>query len=710
MQLVLDATQEDLKVFLDEAEEQLQTLDADLITLEKTGAEPELLQEIFRVAHTLKGSSASIGHNRMAELTHAMESVLDSLRHGEFDVSTELIDILLEGLDALRVLNHEVVTLQITDFDIKPLVAKLLVVAESKGKSTPAPEVKPNASGTSHLSEMEQNELDEQEARGSTIYQLSVEISENTALLAARGVQVLIELSNISHIIRSTPSQADLEAGKASTHVEVICASKVDADQLRSVIAAILDVATVVVGPYDRNAHMAAANNDERVQDLGPTAVNAPDERRLIDLGPQSRGKSKEEMLKVAGTKMDQLAKTVRIDVERLDKLMNLVGELVIDNTRLVQIAGKLQGTYGDEELVDRLAEASSHLGRLTDELQQEIMKSRMLPVDNVFNKFPRMVRNLAQKKGKEIDFQIHGQETELDRSVIEEIGDPLLHLLRNAADHGIETPDKRVEMGKPRTGTIKLSAYHQENHIVITVEDDGKGVDPVAIRNSAIRKGVLTPEMAERLTDQEAINLIFAPGFSTAEKISDVSGRGVGLDIVRTNIERLNGSVDVDGIPGKGTVFTIKLPLTLAIIRALLVSVANNVYAIPLVYVTETMRIDVDQIHHVNNREAVLVRGQVLPLLRLKALFAVGTNGHKDIKRYMVVAVKHAGRQVGLVVDTLIGEQEVVIKSLGRYVGDVKGISGAAILGDGRVGLIVDAAALVQVAIDEQMGRVVKQ
>jgi two-component system chemotaxis sensor kinase CheA len=277
-------------------------------------------------------------------------------------------------------------------------------------------------------------------------------------------------------------------------------------------------------------------------------------------------------MLKVAGTKLDQLAKTVRIDVERLDKLMNLVGELVIDNTRLVQIAGKLQGTYGDEELVDRLAEASSHLGRLTDELQQEIMKSRMLPVDNVFNKFPRMVRNLAQKAHKEIDFQIHGQETELDRSVIEEIGDPLIHLLRNAVDHGIEAPDQRVAAGKPRTGTVKLSAYHQENHIVITVEDDGKGVDPVAIRNSAVRKGVLSQEMAERLTDAEAVNLIFAPGFSTAEKISDVSGRGVGLDIVRTNIERLNGAVDVEGVVGKGTIFKIKLPLTLAIIRALLV------------------------------------------------------------------------------------------------------------------------------------------
>jgi two-component system chemotaxis sensor kinase CheA len=388
--------------------------------------------------------------------------------------------------------------------------------------------------------------------------------------------------------------------------------------------------------------------------------------------------------------------KSVRIDVARLDALLDLVGELVIDRTRLADLASRLGAAGGvDPDLAEALAEATQHLARITDELQDQVMQSRMLPIEHVFSRLPRLVRDLAQRSGKQVQLVVSGQETELDRSVIEEIGDPLIHLLRNAVDHGIEPPEERERAGKPGAGTIRLAASHEENQIVIVVEDDGRGISADGVKESALRKGLIAREQAERLSADEAVNLIFTPGFSTRTEVTDISGRGVGMDIVRANIERLNGSVAVRTAPGRGTRFTIRLPLTLAIIRALLVRVAGETYALPIAAVTETLRVFPDEVEHVRGREAIRLRGDILPLIRLADLF--GFPVQEEAASLYVVAVRHGARPAGLVVDGLVGEQEVVIKSLSRALGEVRGVSGATILGDGRVALIVDVPSLLQ-------------
>ncbi|HEX2924580.1 MAG TPA: chemotaxis protein CheA, partial [Chloroflexota bacterium] len=395
------------------------------------------------------------------------------------------------------------------------------------------------------------------------------------------------------------------------------------------------------------------------------------------------------------------LGKTVRIDVSRLDNLVNLVGELVIDQTRLTRLGTMLQGKYDDDSVSD-LSETSQHIGRIVDELQESIMKARMLPVESLFNRFPRVVRDLAQRSGKKIDFVVEGRETELDRSVIEELHDPLVHLLRNCVDHGVEPPEKRVAAGKPEVGQIRLSAMHRENRILIRVQDDGAGMDAAKIKATAIKRGVLTAEAAERLSDQEAVELVFMPGFSTAEKITDVSGRGVGMDIVRTNIEKLNGSVTIDTHIGQGTCFTLELPLTLAIIDALMVGVGDQIFAIPLVSVMETLRVWRSEIQSINSRQAIQLRETVLPLITLEKALALPSS-QESVDRVFVVAVRVGDNRFGLVVDSLLGELQVVIKSLGRQVGTIAGVTGATILGDGRVALILDVPSLVKCVLDEQ-------
>jgi two-component system chemotaxis sensor kinase CheA len=393
---------------------------------------------------------------------------------------------------------------------------------------------------------------------------------------------------------------------------------------------------------------------------------------------------------------------TIRIDVARLDALLNLVGELVIDRTRLFQLGSSLVDQFGDDRTLGDLQQTALHIGRITDELQEQVMKSRMLPVESVFNRLPRVVRDVAAKQGKQIEFIIEGKDTELDRSVIEEIGDPLLHLIRNGVDHGIETPDERIAAGKPPVGRLKLSAQHADSFIVIALEDDGKGIPVESVKRKAVERGVVTQEQADRMSDQEAVQLIFAPGLSTAETISDVSGRGVGMDVVRANVEKINGSVEVQTRKGHGTTFTIRLPLTLAIVQALLVRVAGGIYALPIHSVTETLHVESNQVHQVNHREAIMLREQVLPLVNLRHVFDLDDAASAQNENRLVVAVHTNNRQIGLIVDGLVGEQEIVIKPLGQLVGDVAGISGAAILGDGSVALIVDVAALIAQAIKD--------
>ncbi|MCL5958631.1 MAG: chemotaxis protein CheA [Chloroflexi bacterium] len=711
MSLQFDASPDELGVFLEEAEEQLQLLDQDILILEKGGPTAELLQEVFRAAHTLKGSSATIGHERMAALTHAVESILDCLRKGKLESTTALIDLLLQSLDSLRVLKEEVVSLEHSGLDPSSLVSSLKQFLEdnlpanvqgSTVAETPAaePTSKPDATGSHDNS-----------------HWIVVQVDKESPFPAARFLQVHMVLSTIGTIVESTPTLADIELEKVGRELRLTCVTEESMETARELILAVPDIVAVELhdsrpGDASPVVDQESAEDHQRMCGLRDNVRNEngidgrPEKNTPASDGTRDR-LSREASPKdrsTANRNPQGASKTVRIDIERLDALMNLVGELVIDCTRLEQLSSRLQSNREGEVVVEEIAEASLHIQRITDELQDRIMKARMFPIGSVFNRFPRMVRDLAQRAGKKIEFIMEGEETELDRSVIEEIGDPLIHLLRNAVDHGLEPPEERVAAGKSEVGLIRLAASHRENRIVLTVEDDGKGIDPARIRASAVEKGLLSAEAAARMNDREALEIIFAPGFSTAKQISDVSGRGVGMDIVRTNIRKLNGMVTVNSVPGQGSQFVLELPLTLAILNALLVSLDQGIFAIPLSSVVETLRIAESGVKSVNKEKVIQLRGRVLPLLPLDV--ALGSpRADSKLNGAYVVVVGTDSAQVGIVVDSLVGEQQVVIKSLGNYIGDIKGLSGATILGDGRVGLILDVPALVKMAIQARTG-----
>lgn len=805
--LELTADPEDLKFFLEDAQDQLELLDQSLVALEREGPREDLIQSIFRAAHTLKGSSATIGHTKMANLTHKMETTLDAVRKGECPVTTPLVDVLLRALDALRVLTAEVASMMQSGIDCGAIEVDL-EGALSAGADTAVAPAAPVDDDTAIPAPFVAL-LADNARKGYAPFDVRVELAESCEMPAVRHFQLLLELSESAHVVASWPGESEIESGDVALQFRALVSSASDPAQLQRSLGRVLDTQRISIDPIElvgqsfaenvvtndialteaqieqlrslayrgRDAYsielrvradcqMPAVRLFQATLELGKTGdivycdptiesiergecgrvlravvstddgddalrgalVNslldiedirvslydaepaaaaqalderssagdsADPERRVIDVGPEGRGKPQDDLLKLAAQKLNTASKSVRIDVERLDALMNLVGELVIDRTRLVELASRLSGAAADGDVLDNFAETAQRLGRIADELQDQIMKSRMLPIENVFNRFPRMVRDLAQRAGKDIEFIIEGKETELDRSVIEEIGDPLIHLLRNAIDHGVETPDDRAAAGKPRTGRVHLSASHEENYIVIRVRDDGRGIDPSAIGAAAVRKGVLTQELADRLTVAEACDLIFSPGFSTAAEVTDVSGRGVGMDIVKTNIERLNGSLEVRSEPGNGAEFIVKLPLTLAIIQALLVKIGEETYAIPIAAVTETLRLDASSTSWVLGRESIQLRGTILPLLELRRAYDC-TDGEREASPF-VVAVKLGERQLGFVVDELVGEREIVIKSLGRALGEIQGISGATILGNGRVALIVDVQSLVR-------------
>ena len=682
--LTFDATPDELALFLQEAEEQLQLLDQDIVLLEKEGPRPELLQEIFRAAHTLKGSSAAIGHTKMARLTHAMESALDHLRQGRVECGTDLIDLLLQSLDGLRLLKEEVVELQDCEFDPTELVECLNDVVECQAAGV---EREP-AEAASH----DAAQVTGERIPATEMVHLVVRIAEDSPLVAARCLQAYLEASRLAHILHSVPSLRSIESQDASHRLEMVVQPISDVRELVGALKDLPDVAEVVAEPWEPGRASAGLSAEGSPGGEAPTASGR---------SPDGSGSAPDTGGRAGGRRTIGLGKTVRIDVARLDEMMNLVGELVIDRTRLIQLGNGLRHGY-DEQCASDLAETAQHMGRIVDELQESIMKARMLPVETLFNRLPRVVRDLAQRSGKKVDFIVEGKETELDRSVIEELHDPLVHLLRNAVDHGVETPDRRVARGKSEVGRIRLTATHRDNRIVIEVEDDGRGIDPQKIRETAVERGAISAEMAERLSDQEALELIFSPGFSTAEVVSDVSGRGVGMDIVRTNIEKLNGSIAVESRPGEGTRFSLELPLTLAILDALMVGTGDQVLAIPLVSVVETLRVRKAEIHRVNRCEVIQLRDQVLPLVRLDRALGLPTDG-QSADRVFVVAVRMGDHRVGLVVDSLLGELQVVIKSLGRQVGNLAGVMGATILGDGRVALILDVPSLIKSVLDEQ-------
>jgi two-component system chemotaxis sensor kinase CheA len=686
--LHFDATDGDLALFLEEAAEQIRTLSDGLLRLERDASDPQLIQAVFRAAHTLKGSSATIGHERMARLTHAMESVLDAIRKGNLPVGAPLIDTLLAGVDALTALNEEVVARIESDVDVEALIARLQQVSvpeRGEGTAEASPGSPPSArEGTEDVSE-----LVDDAARA---FWVEVTIDPRSDWPAVRAYQALMELAALGTVVRSWPGEEQLQAGQSGYDLRALIASDRDAAALQAAAAGVSEVVSVTVRPAAPAPPEAEPPAPGRA--LTPTP-SPPRGRAPADLGPPGRAGRDEGR---AG-KGEPTARLVRVDIARLDEMLNLVGELVIDRGRLAQLVRDLSGRLAGDPAIESLAEITQHLARVSDDLQEQVMLSRLLPIEHVFSRFPRVVRDLARKSGKQVRLVVEGEQTGLDRSVIDEIADPLLHLVRNAVDHGVERPEERRAAGKSPEATVLLTARHEENAIVVEVTDDGRGIDPQRVRESAVRKGLLAADAAMRLSDEEAINLIFAPGFSTAEQVTDVSGRGVGMDIVRTNIEKIGGSVHVQTHVGEGTTFVIKLPLTLAIIRALLVRVAEAVLTIPLSSVQETLRVRADAIRTVHRREVVQVRGQALPLVRLAQLFGGhGRDAALATGDWCYVVVVRSGRtDLGLVVDRLIGEQEVVIKSISGALGELDGIAGATILGDGRVSMIVDVPKVVE-------------
>ncbi|MBO8129220.1 MAG: chemotaxis protein CheA [Peptococcaceae bacterium] len=681
---------EELGVFLDELDEKIEVISDGFLQLERAGESPEVVQEIFRAAHTIKGSSAIMGYDKMSALTHEMENLFDRIRQGELRVTSEMIDVLFEALDTLKLLRDKVVGGD-ADVDIDPIMAKLgkYFRGESDQESGPA-ESQPLSVSSGGESENEPELTDaeieiirEALLRGLNAYRIRVILDPDCQMKNVRAFMVFDRLEGMGEVIKSEPPAEQLEEGEFDREFDLVAVSEKTADELRQKILGIAEIEDARVTPVrvsdDEFTSTTSSNAEEEASLAASKTANAAADKKAD--GP-------------SGMATPKTVRTVRISVDKLDNLMNLVGELVIERTRLDRFAELMESGQKSDELVDTISEISNHLGQVTGNLQDEIMKARMLPINQVFSRFPRMVRDIAHKLGKEINLVIEGRETELDRNIIEIIGEPLLHLVRNAIDHGIETAEERRQLGKPVTGMLKLKAYHEENHIVIIVEDDGRGIDPAKVKQAAIQKGVVDAESAERMSDKDAIDLIFRPGFSTAAEVSDLSGRGVGMDVVRNQIEQINGTVDVKSSPGKGTQFIIKLPLTLAIIRALMVSLANKIYAFPLANVQETIQITCNEIQLVKDREVIVVRGSVLPLVRLAELFGERSEA-KD--KLSVVIIGTAENMVGVVVDYLIGEQEIVIKSLGKYLGRIPGLSGATILGDGNVALIVDVQALVQ-------------
>lgn len=875
MELVFDISPDEMPLFLAETEEQLQVLEEGLVRIEHESDDTDLIQGLFRAAHTLKGMAGMIGHKRLVSLTHALENGFDGIRKKTYGVTTDFIDICLGSIDSLRLLREEVIDRQESDVDVETMVEKLdayississgskpsipqpkpevsnppVTLEQPKGKDVSVSKVeattpgkksksqkdeKPSAevpvesgqstertvfitaviasnsiasaarafqiimalqtSGTilemdpnidhieasnpvhefkakftssqtldllrqdlDRISEIDSYELidvdalakteESQNAASSQGLSILVEadISPKSIASAARAFQIMMSLQSAGTIVEMEPSLEEIETSKPVAHFKSKFIPTQPLDIIRQDLTRISEIDRLVLGdvvielvqPKSSSPIQSSEKTNAEPPKLGEflvesgtitqkqleealTKQNETSQRGqqvllgqiLIDLGYCDRNvldqaTSKYMLSQRAALQAAQEAdkakdksvdKTVRTSVERLDALMNLVGELITDRNRLNQLRNKLETSYRGNEEISMLSDTIVHVGRITDQLQEEVMHIRMQPVANVFNKFPRMVRDLAQKTGKELDLILRGQETELDRSVIEEINDPLIHLLRNSVDHGIEQPAERIAAGKNPRGTVTLSARHEQGRIVLTVEDDGKGIDLERLKKSAVQKGTISEAESALISDEKAIDLIFASGVSTAKALSDISGRGVGMDIVRNNIERLNGSILVDTHYGHGSTFSISLPLTLAIVPTLLVKVAGTTFAVPLVMVIETQRLNPNEISVVSGRPVTKLRDQIISLLELSDVFHLDKSANQNREKFMVV-VRSSKVEIGLVVDSLVGEEEVVVKSLSALVGDTLGISSAAILGDGQVALILDIPGLYKLA-----------
>lgn len=659
-------TSQYMNMFLEESMDNLQTLNESLLELEKNPNDVDKINEIFRVAHTIKGMAATMGFNDIAELTHKMEDVLSKFRDGQLNVTQEVVTVLFDCLDTLErmVSNIEDGTDSNIDIDaiIKSLhnISKVKDVAENKEVETLVTLEKDNCS--MELNDYDVSIIKQAQEKDFNAIELSITLSENTLLKSARAFLIVKDLEEIGEIIKSKPSTEDIENEDFELQLDFVLITTSSEDEVKKLVENISEVRMV----------KAKLIEFKKIEE---SAVK-PQE---VKLDPKDVSQEKKKNIKKEGRKKSH--QSVRVDLERIDKLMNMVSELVIYRTRLEQIVV-------DHKSSD-LTETLEQVGRTTTDLQDLVMKIRMLPLDTVFNRFPRMIRDISVELNKEINFVIEGAETELDRTVIDEIGEPLIHLLRNAADHGIETKEERIAKGKPAVGTIKLVAYQEGTKALIKVIDDGAGINVEKVKAKAERVGINT----EGLSDDDIKNLIFAQGFSTNEVVTDISGRGVGMDVVRAKVSALGGTVDLISEEGKGSTFVIRLPLTLQIIQALLVTVGDETLAISLGFIDRVIDYKKDNIKKSNGKEVIIYRDNVIPLVRLNERLSIES---VDTEKKFVIIVKVGEKTIGLLVDSLMGQQEIVIKPLGKTLSSLKEYIGATILGNGLVTLILDVGALI--------------
>ena len=691
-----------LEIFIDESNEHLQSLSDQLMILEKEPENSDTINEIFRAAHSLKGMAGTMGYKRMQNLTHDMENVFSEVRNGNIKVTSDMCDVLFQCLDALEnyVSNIQNTQDEGTD-DNEPIIKALnsFIGGNNEESKETQPQTAASAvtagEGTSELAfaDFEMNAVNEALKKGLGVYEIDVTVDENCILKAARAFLVFKNLEGHCDVIKSEPSTQDIEDEKFDKKFTIVVVSKESMEDISGIIRNVSEIksaeAKAITTPFPESEETESKEEAKTEQTEVSEATSSKEAKKEETKKPSMLTQAK----KAAAANSKAVSHTVRVDIDKLDVLMNLVSELIIAKNGLVSASISDDGETASNN--QKFTEQIEYLERVTTNLHESVMKVRMMPIEGVISKFPRMIRDLNKKLNKKMELYITGEETELDRTVLDEIGDPIMHLLRNSADHGLESAEVRAERGKPEVGSIYLNAFQEGNNVVIEVADDGNGIDVEKVKSKAVEKGTLTQEQADALTEKEAIDLLFKPSFSTSDKITDVSGRGVGLDVVKSKIEALGGDVEVKTKYGEGSTFSIRLPLTLAIIQALMVKLGDEKYAISLGSIETIEDVPVGDIKYVHAKEVINLRGSVIPLIRLRDILDVPGEA-EEIDTIIVVIVRKGDKLAGLVVDSLIGQMEIVIKSLGKYININRMISGATILGDGSVALIIDANTLV--------------
>ena len=676
-----DEDSEYKEMFIEEAREHLTTLNQSLLDFEQNPEDEDAMNKIFRAAHTIKGMAETLYYDPIQHLSHKTEDTLDLIRQHQIKVDSNVVDLIFNCFDGIEAMVEDIAVNDATDFEVTPLIDQLEQYLESTSEKKDQPKNKPSSSTSISLdfpkktNETILQKLEQEQS----VYALHISVEEQCKMKSIRAYLLLKKLTDNGEIVYSKPSRKKIEEGDFDQSFDLFYTTKAEAEAVHEIVDSVSELEEKQVIPL--------TIEEDKITLPKEFAQDQPDKKPEKQDKKQQTTKSTSKKPTKPKKGLQGQSQSIRVGMDQLDEFMNLIGELVISKGRLTQIAS--------DHNLDDLTETISNFDRLTNQLQDKIMNIRMIPMKHIFNRFPRMVRDLSKQSSKQIDFQMEGEGIELDRTVLDEIGDPLVHLLRNAIDHGVETPEEREKNGKSPSGTVQLIAERKRNHVLIKVTDDGKGIDPQKMKEAAVKKGLKSEQEAQSLTDQQALQLIFLPGLSSAKKITNISGRGVGMDVVKSTIEKLNGVVDVQSSMNKGSTFSLKLPLTMAIFKALFIGIDEETYAVPISNIIETVRLSPEDITFIDGNRTTVIRNEVLPVLGLKELVKK-TDTMDSTKSMYGVIIQREDKKFGLLVDRLIGEQEITIKNVGGSMKRTKGIAGVTITGDGRVILVLDVNTLV--------------